>query len=183
MHIVDAENRSTTIKNVGPGENVSSLLSFVDVATGHPNVYRTVCCRAVADSVIVKLPSLAFQELFEQSPDTMIRVVQLIMARVQRVIFIALHQYLGLTSELVRQGEDYAAEYRGDAVGSISSEESLNDALDAADDVIIASPTNSAASAAAGAPNRLTHDVLVNRAVCGFQAELDIDNADFLRDR
>ena len=40
MHIVDAENRSTTIKNVGPGENVSSLLSFVDVATGHPNVYR-----------------------------------------------------------------------------------------------------------------------------------------------
>ena len=176
MHIVDAENRSTTIKNVGPGENVSSLLSFVDVATGHPNVYRTVCCRAVADSVIVKLPSLAFQELFEQSPDTMIRVVQLIMARVQRVIFIALHQYLGLTSELVRQGEDYA-------VGSISSEESLNDALDAADDVIIASPTNSAASAAAGAPNRLTHDVLVNRAVCGFQAELDIDNADFLRDR
>ena len=76
MHIVDAENRSTTIKNVGPGENVSSLLSFVDVATGHPNVYRTVCCRAVADSVIVKLPSLAFRELFEQSPDTMIRVVQ-----------------------------------------------------------------------------------------------------------
>ena len=65
--------------------------------------YRTVCCRAVADSVIVKLPSLAFRELFEQSPDTMIRVVQLIMARVQRVIFIALHQYLGLTSELVRQ--------------------------------------------------------------------------------
>ena len=42
MHIVDAENRSTTIKNVGPGENVSSLLSFVDVATGHPNVYRQV---------------------------------------------------------------------------------------------------------------------------------------------
>ena len=181
MHIVDAENRSTTIKNVGPGENVSSLLSFVDVATGHPNVYRTVCCRAVADSVIVKLPSLAFQELFEQSPDTMIRVVQLIMARVQRVIFIALHQYLGLTSELVRQGEDYAAEYCGGAVGSISSEESLNDALDA---VVspdgIASPTNSASAE----PNRgLSHDVLVNRAVSGFQAELDIDNADFLRDR
>ena len=42
VHIVDAENRSTTIKNVGPGENVSSLLSFVDVATGHPNVYRQV---------------------------------------------------------------------------------------------------------------------------------------------
>ena len=42
VHIVDAENRSRTIKNVGPGENVSSLLSFVDVATGHPNVYRQV---------------------------------------------------------------------------------------------------------------------------------------------
>ena len=191
VHIIDAENRSTTIKNVGPGENVSSLLSFVDVATGHPNVYRTVCCRAVADSVIVKLPSLAFRDLFEQSPDTMIRVVQLIMARVQRVIFIALHQYLGLTSELVRQGEAYAAEYCG-GVGSVSSEDSLNDALDAAAAVAatatgatadeIASPTISAASASG--PNRgLSHEVLVNRAVSGFQAELDIDNADFLRDR
>ena len=102
------------------------------------------------------------------------------MARVQRVIFIALHQYLGLTSELVRQGEDYAAEYCG-AVGSISSEESLNDALDAVSPDGIASPTNSASAAE---PNRgLYHDVLVNRAVSGFQAELDIDNADFLRDR
>ena len=102
------------------------------------------------------------------------------MARVQRVIFIALHQYLGLTSELVRQGEDYAAEYCGGAVGSISSEESLNDALDAVSPDGIASPTNSASAE----PNRgLSHDVLVNRAVSGFQAELDIDNADFLRDR
>ena len=64
---------------------------------------RTVCCRAVADSVIVRLPSLAFRDVFERSPDAMIRVVQLVMARVQRVIFVALHQYLGLTSELVRQ--------------------------------------------------------------------------------
>ena len=62
-----------------------------------------MCCRAVADSVIVRLPSLAFCDVFDRSPDAMIRVVQLVMARVQRVIFVALHQYLGLTSELVRQ--------------------------------------------------------------------------------
>ena len=116
-----------------------------------------MCCRAVADSVIVRLPSLAFRDVFERSPDAMIRVVQLVMARVQRVIFVALHQYLGLTSELVRQvsglplegihsksqivltftfniqGEDYAADYSG-AVGSVSSEESLSEALDPATD-------------------------------------------------
>ena len=54
---------------------------------------RTVCCRAVADSVIVRLPSLAFRDVFERSPDAMIRVVQLVMARVQRVIFVALAQF------------------------------------------------------------------------------------------
>ena len=53
--------------------------------------------------MIVRLPSLAFRDVFDRSPDAMIRVVQLVMARVQRVIFVALHQYLGLTSELVRQ--------------------------------------------------------------------------------
>jgi CRP-like cAMP-binding protein len=165
VHISDSENRTTTIKACGPGETVSSLLSFVDVLTGHDSVYRTVCCRAVEDSVVIKLPAAAFKDVFGKNPEMQIRVIQLIMARVQRVIFVALHQYLGLTSELVRQGSDYVAvsNAAGSASVAVSSQESLGDALDAIDGV--------------------GHDSLMNRAVSGFQAELDIDNADFLRDR
>lgn len=47
---------------------------------------------------------LAFQEIFREYPDIFIRVFQVIMVRLQRVTFTALHQYLGLSAELVKQG-------------------------------------------------------------------------------
>ena len=43
----------------------------------------------------------AFQDVFHDYPDIFIRVMQVIMVRLQRVTFTALHQYLGLSAELV----------------------------------------------------------------------------------
>ena len=57
--------------------------------------------RAVEDTTVVRLPMAAFQEVFREYPDIFIRVVQVIMVRLQRVTFTALHQYLGLSSELM----------------------------------------------------------------------------------
>lgn len=45
----------------------------------------------------------AFQDIFHEYPDIFIRVMQVIMVRLQRVTFTALHHYLGLSAELVRQ--------------------------------------------------------------------------------
>lgn len=53
------------------------------------------------DSTVVRLPMAAFQEVFQEYPDTFIRVMQVIMVRLQRVTFTALHQHLGLSAELV----------------------------------------------------------------------------------
>jgi hypothetical protein len=50
---------------------------------------------------VVRLPMAAFQEVFQEYPDIFIRVVQVIMVRLQRVTFTALHQYLGLSTELM----------------------------------------------------------------------------------
>ncbi|CAG9818201.1 unnamed protein product [Phaedon cochleariae] len=94
---------TNTLKIVKPGESVTSLLSFTDVLTGHTKPYKTVSARAIEDSVIVKLPMTAFQEIFQEYPDIFVRVLQVIMVRLQRVTFTALHQYLGLSAELVRQ--------------------------------------------------------------------------------
>lgn len=55
------------------------------------------------DSTVVKLPMAAFQEIFQEYPDIFVRVLQVIMVRLQRVTFTALHQYLGLSAELVKQ--------------------------------------------------------------------------------
>ncbi|KAJ8931428.1 hypothetical protein NQ314_015667 [Rhamnusium bicolor] len=95
---------TNTLKIVKPGESVTSLLSFTDVLTGHPNPYKTISAKAIEDSTVVKLPMSAFQEVFQEYPDIFIRVMQVIMVRLQRVTFTALHQYLGLSAELVKQG-------------------------------------------------------------------------------
>ncbi|XP_071073244.1 patatin-like phospholipase domain-containing protein 7 isoform X12 [Dasypus novemcinctus] len=67
---------------------------------GHTAPYKTVSARAAAPSTVLRLPALAFQGVFEKYPETLVRVVQIIMVRLQRVTFLALHNYLGLTTEL-----------------------------------------------------------------------------------
>lgn len=44
----------------------------------------------------------ALKEVFDENPDILVRVVQIIMIRLQRVIFTALRNYLGLYSELIQ---------------------------------------------------------------------------------
>ncbi|TGZ56931.1 Neuropathy target esterase sws [Temnothorax longispinosus] len=104
VYITGPDGSQISLKVVKTGESVTSLLSFTDVLTGHTSTYKTVSARAVEDSVVVKLPMSAFQEVFQDYPDAFVRVIQVIMVRLQRVTFTALHQYLGLSAELVNQG-------------------------------------------------------------------------------
>ncbi|XP_072751939.1 neuropathy target esterase sws isoform X2 [Anoplolepis gracilipes] len=104
VYITGSDGSQISLKIVKTGESVTSLLSFTDVLTGHTSTYKTVSARAVEDSIVVKLPMCAFQEVFQDYPDAFVRVIQVIMVRLQRVTFTALHQYLGLSAELVNQG-------------------------------------------------------------------------------
>ncbi|XP_065333820.1 neuropathy target esterase sws isoform X4 [Cloeon dipterum] len=104
VYITGTDSTTLTLKYVKKGESVTSLLSFVDVLAGHPSPYKTVSARAIEDSIVLRLPVNAFQEVFEEYPDTFIRVIQVIMVRLQRVTFTALHQHLGLSAELVNPG-------------------------------------------------------------------------------
>ncbi|XP_066588208.1 neuropathy target esterase sws isoform X2 [Prorops nasuta] len=104
VFIVGPDNSQISLKVVKTGESVTSLLSFTDVLTGHTSTYKTVSAKTIEDSVVVKLPMSAFQEVFQDHPEAFVRVIQVIMVRLQRVTFTALHQYLGLSSELINQG-------------------------------------------------------------------------------
>ncbi|KAM7026460.1 LOW QUALITY PROTEIN: patatin-like phospholipase domain-containing protein 6 [Acridotheres tristis] len=97
--LTESDGKETVMKEVFPGDSVHSLLSILDVITGHQRPYRTVCARAAEDSTVLRLPVEAFSAVFEKYPD-LVRVVQIIMVRLQRVTFLALHNYLGLTNEL-----------------------------------------------------------------------------------
>ncbi|XP_025112163.1 neuropathy target esterase-like isoform X2 [Pomacea canaliculata] len=89
------------VKVVSTGDSIHSLLSILDVLTGHPVPYKSVSAKAVVDSIILKLPAIAFSSMFERFSESVVRMVQIIMIRLQRVTFMALHNYLGLSNELI----------------------------------------------------------------------------------
>jgi len=61
-----------------------------------------VSAQALENSAVLKLPVAAFREVFEKYPETFVRVIQIIMVRLNRVTFTGLHQHLGLSHELVQ---------------------------------------------------------------------------------
>ncbi|KAI7813710.1 putative patatin-like phospholipase domain-containing protein 7, partial [Triplophysa rosa] len=98
--IQENDGTEMVVKHVLPGDSVHSLLSILDVITGYPAPYKTVSARAAAPTTVLRLSATTFQSVFEKYPETLVRVVQIIMMRLQRVTFLALHNYLGLTTEL-----------------------------------------------------------------------------------
>ncbi|XP_033150153.1 neuropathy target esterase sws isoform X1 [Drosophila busckii] len=102
VYICNADGSNLSLKTVRKGESVTSLLSFIDVLSGNPSYYKTVTAKAIEKSTVIRLPMQAFEEVFEENPDVMIRVIQVIMIRLQRVLFTALRNYLGLNAELVQ---------------------------------------------------------------------------------
>ncbi|XP_051167047.1 neuropathy target esterase sws isoform X5 [Leptopilina boulardi] len=132
VYITGSDGSQISLKLVKTGESVTSLLSFTDVLTGHTSTYKTVSARAVENSIVVKLPMSAFQEVFQDHPDAFIRVIQVIMVRLQRVTFTALHQYLGLSAELVNQGsyKKKHSPFSGSPVRSRTRENFANPTVD-----------------------------------------------------
>uniref|UniRef100_A0A3B3Y9X1 lysophospholipase n=1 Tax=Poecilia mexicana TaxID=48701 RepID=A0A3B3Y9X1_9TELE len=95
------DGKESVVKEVFAGDSVHSLLSILDVITGHQKPYKTVSARAAEVTTVLRLPVEAFLTIFEKYPESLVRVVQqIIMVRLQRVTVLALHNYLGLTNEL-----------------------------------------------------------------------------------
>jgi len=145
------------LKKVGPGESLTSLLSFIDMLTGHKRSYKTVQARAGVDSVVLRLSVETFMGVFQRSPDLLIRVVQMIMARLQRVFFVALHQHLGLANELVRKKEDVEV---GEEPMSLQMELALVEEGD----------------------KENTAEAFLEAGVLGLQRELDLEDDRLLRE-
>lgn len=101
VYVSEPDGSTFTLKEVMPGESIISLLSFCDILTGHRQPYKTVGARAEEKSIVMKIPVEAFRDVFKKYPEMFVRVVQIIMVRLMRVTFTALHQYLGLSAELI----------------------------------------------------------------------------------
>ncbi|KAI8927008.1 hypothetical protein BC831DRAFT_549467 [Entophlyctis helioformis] len=64
----------------------------------HPNIVA----RAATSTTLAVIPAQAFRKLTEKFPDAAAHIVQVILTRFQRVTFLTLYRYLGLSKELLR---------------------------------------------------------------------------------
>ncbi|XP_035213193.1 patatin-like phospholipase domain-containing protein 7 [Stegodyphus dumicola] len=115
VYVTEMDGSELILKEAGPGENITSLLSVMDVLTGRISPYKTVSARALEDCIVLRLKVEAFRSLLEKNPESLVRVAQIIMVRLQRVTFTALHNYLGLTNQLIKSS---STSTRRNTVGS-----------------------------------------------------------------
>lgn len=72
------------------------------------------------NSQVIRLPMFAFKEVFDESPDLLVRVIQVIMIRLQRVTITALHNYLGLSTEYIQVGLELSFFFRSSKIQKFS---------------------------------------------------------------
>ncbi|KAI3378994.1 hypothetical protein SNEBB_008814 [Seison nebaliae] len=104
LYMIEEKNRMSLIKKVHAGESIFSLMTILEtLARGKTVHYRKLKATAQTNVTILKLPLIEFAKIFKEYPASMVRIVQMIMIRIQRVTFMALNTYLGLNRELIRQ--------------------------------------------------------------------------------
>ncbi|KAK9476339.1 hypothetical protein V1514DRAFT_337219 [Lipomyces japonicus] len=71
-------------------------------STSSSSVHPGIIARAKVDSTIAVIPAEAFHRLTRKYPKSAAHIMQVILARFQRVTFQTGHNYLGLTSEILK---------------------------------------------------------------------------------
>ena len=73
VFIRDPDNgREIFLKEVKTGESVASMLSILDVLSGDQNPFKTVTCRALEKSSVIRMPVPAFAEVLERNPEAQV---------------------------------------------------------------------------------------------------------------
>ncbi|KAI8990604.1 patatin-domain-containing protein [Trametes punicea] len=115
MHRTRSESVSSsgsTVHGIDPtsprGRSTSrdTRASRIPSGVTHPSagsqVHYSVVARATEDSTLAVIPAEAFRRLTKKFPKAAAHIVQVILTRFSRVTFNAAHNYLGLTTEVLR---------------------------------------------------------------------------------
>ena len=73
------EVQTNILKKVGQGEAIFSLLSFVEYLGGRRKMYKTVSAKATEETRVIKITFESFKRCFDQCPETLAKVVQVVM--------------------------------------------------------------------------------------------------------
>jgi hypothetical protein len=96
------------------------------ILKGDTKPYKTVSAKAVENTSILRLPGQAFVDVLKKYPDYLVRITQIIIVRLQRVTFTALHNYLGLTSEIIKTTSSDMARWKRANASSAANHQHQN---------------------------------------------------------
>ncbi|KAI0360965.1 patatin-domain-containing protein [Trametes cingulata] len=94
-------SRSTRTPRIPSGGLPTSARTNTN-ATTQSQVHYSAVARAAEDSTLAVIPAEAFRRLTKKFPKAAAHIVQVILTRFSRVTFNAAHNYLGLTTEVLR---------------------------------------------------------------------------------
>ncbi|CAD5115737.1 DgyrCDS4682 [Dimorphilus gyrociliatus] len=104
--ITDTDGCEHSVKDTEPGQSVHSLLSLLDALLGHTVTAKiNVSAVAITDTIVFHIPASAFADILMGFPESLVRVVQVMMLRLQRVTYGVLHNQLALTAELTQNDQ------------------------------------------------------------------------------
>ncbi|VDM22061.1 unnamed protein product [Hydatigera taeniaeformis] len=95
---------TTAIHEVTPGGNPYSLLAIVDLMNNHKPRYHNIEAVAVTPCKVICLAISDLIKVCREYPPANLRLAQMIIIRLHRVTFAALHNFFGLDRELFSQG-------------------------------------------------------------------------------
>lgn len=85
VFLTEADGTELTLKESVNGDSIVSLLSVMDALAGHTMPFKTVSAKAMETSILLKLKVSDFKDILDKYPESIARVTQIIMARLQRV--------------------------------------------------------------------------------------------------
>ncbi|VDK33803.1 unnamed protein product [Taenia asiatica] len=103
LKVTDKDGCTTVIHEVTAGGNPYSLLAIVDAMNNHKPRYHNIEAVAATPSKVVCLAISDLIKVCREYPPANLRLAQMIIIRLHRVTFAALHNFFGLDKELFSQ--------------------------------------------------------------------------------
>ncbi|CAH8566335.1 unnamed protein product [Dicrocoelium dendriticum] len=101
--VMETDGSRSVISEVTRGGSIDSFLSVLNVLSGNPSTHKTMEAVAVDVSTVLKLPIRSFLEICQPQTPALMRILQMITIRLQRLTAVAVQSHLGLCSELTEK--------------------------------------------------------------------------------
>ncbi|KAK6102324.1 Cyclic nucleotide-binding domain family protein [Brugia pahangi] len=106
VFITHTEGKELMVRKITVGDSFFSLLSILDVLMNHEIIFRNISVRALTECRIARCSTNSFRDSFIKNPEFWVRPIQIVLTRLLHVTLTTLHQYLGLSIELVKKRPD-----------------------------------------------------------------------------